>query len=75
MSARRDVRMHDPSPAPGHPHIVPHIPSTPNGHHATISPAVAPSAVPNGQPQTVLQKISQANEQTWLLIGKQSPPL
>ena len=66
MNMRRDVRMHDPSPAP------PHIQHTPNAHPQSISPNVAPSNVP-AQQNGILAKLAQANEQTWLLIGA-SPP-
>ncbi|KAF6765927.1 TPR-containing protein Mql1 [Ephemerocybe angulata] len=63
MNVRRDVRIHDPSPAP------PHIQQTPNAHPAAISPAVQPSNVP-AQQNSILHKLSHANEQTWLLIGR-----
>ncbi|EPS98080.1 hypothetical protein FOMPIDRAFT_79914 [Fomitopsis schrenkii] len=36
-----------------------------------VSPPVMPSAVPNGAaPSSSIQKLAQANEQTWLLIGR-----
>lgn len=41
-----------------------------------VSPPVMPSAVPNGAaPSSSIQKLAQANEQTWLLIGGVYPRL
>ncbi|KAK0456834.1 TPR-like protein [Armillaria borealis] len=75
----RDVRMHDPSPLQTHPHAHPLIthPNHLNGNApgpATPAAAniVSPTAgAPNGvqAPTSVMQKLSAANEQTWLLIG------
>ncbi|TFY79412.1 hypothetical protein EWM64_g4600 [Hericium alpestre] len=83
--AERDVRLHEPHavhPHPPHPlapppppllngnGIVPGTPSIANGAAHHISPKVASGAVPtNGAVPPSIQKLNDANEQTWLVIG------
>lgn len=62
MNVRRDVRIHDPSPAPLQHH------HTPVPHPAPVDPAAPPHNTPAHQ-NNILSKLSHANEQTWLLIG------
>ncbi|CAL1697020.1 unnamed protein product [Somion occarium] len=81
----RDIRLHEPHTPHGHPHPIPppHAMGHPphlngNGHVTTplVAPSapaqvVTPAAAANGVviPPSI-QKLNQANEQTWLLIGR-----
>lgn len=69
-----DLRIHDRPASAAHPHIHNHLngtqplntTSTPR-ERAHPSPTVSANGAP--LPLTSVQKLAQANEQTWLLIG------
>lgn len=74
--SERDIRLHEPHTPHGHPHVIPphaiaHPPHL-NGNTPLVAPAGAatPGAASNGVviPPSI-QKLNQANEQTWLYIG------
>jgi hypothetical protein len=77
--SERDLRVHDSRPPPNHAH--PHLNGTPQPplNTSSIPPQTRSHASPavsaNGAaPTSSVQKLAQANEQTWLLIGSDISP-
>ena len=81
--SERDIRLHEPHTPHGHPHAIPphalaHPPHL-NGNTPLVAPpapagAVTPGAAAAGVViHPSIQKLNQANEETWLYIGNVLP--